>query len=122
MTIRSGFAAACLISFVSVWGIARSETSAAVRTQQPPATQQPQQATPDMMKMHEQMMAEMKANRMKLDALVKAMNSASGNAKIDATASVVTELVRQHNAMFERMEQMHGQMMKMPGMMGGRGR
>jgi hypothetical protein len=70
----------------------------------------------DMMKMHEQMMAEMKAGDAKFDALVKDMNAAAGDAKVNAMAAVVNELVRQHKAMHERMGQMHQQMMG-PGMM-----
>jgi len=61
----------------------------------------------DMMKMHEQMMAEMKAADSKLDALVKEMNAASGDVKVNAVAAVVTELVRQQRSMHERMGQMH---------------
>jgi len=74
----------------------------------------------DMMKMHEQMMAEMKAADEKLDALVKDMNAATGEAKINAMATVVTELVRQHKAMHGHMSQMHQQMMGGRGMMMGR--
>jgi len=70
----------------------------------------------DMMKMHEQMMAEMKAADGRLDALVKDMNAASGDAKVNAVAAVVTELVRQQKSMHDRMGQMHQQMM-MGGMM-----
>ena len=65
----------------------------------------------DMMKMHAQMMAEMKAADSRLDALVKDMNAASGDAKVSAVAAVVTELVRQQKSMHERMGQMHQQMM-----------
>jgi hypothetical protein len=73
----------------------------------------------EMMKMHEQMMAEMKASRTRLDVLVKEMNSASGNAKVDAIAAVVTELAGQHDAMYQRMSGMHGRMMSGEGMMHG---
>ena len=69
-----------------------------------------------MMKMHEQMMAEMTAGDAKLDALVQAMTSATGAGKVDATAAVVSELVRQQKAMHTHMGQMHQQMT-----MGGRG-
>jgi len=69
----------------------------------------------DMMKMHEKMMAEMKAGDAKLDALVKQMDTAAGDTKVNAVAAVVSELVRQHKAMHEHMGQMHQQMM------GGRG-
>jgi hypothetical protein len=93
-----------------------------VAAQVPPAqgSQPPGQSPsnmPDMMKMHEQMMAEMKAADSKLDALVKDMNAAKGEAKVDALAAVVTELVRQHKSMHDRMGQMHEQMMGGRGMM-----
>jgi hypothetical protein len=73
----------------------------------------------DMMKMHEQMqmMAAMKAGDAKLDALVRGINATTGNAKIDAAATVVNELVRQHRAKDEHMGQMHQQMMGGRGMM-----
>ena len=71
----------------------------------------------DMMKMHEQMMADMKAADSRLDALVKEMNAAGGEARVNAVAAVVTELVRQQKAMHEHMGQMHQQMMGGRGMM-----
>ena len=74
----------------------------------------------EMMKMHEHMMAEMKAADAKLDALVKDMNSAKGEAKVSAIAQVVNELVRQQKTMYEHMGSMDQQMM-MQMMMGGRG-
>ena len=93
-----------------------------VAAQAPPQAQgsQPRGQTPsnmqDMMKMHEQMMADMKAADGRLDALVKDMNAATGDAKVNAVAAVVTELVRQQKSMHDRMGQMHQQMM-MGGMM-----
>ena len=89
---------------------AEQQSPPAQGMQQPPADMQ------GMMKMHEQMMAEMTAGDAKLDALVQAMTSATGAAKVDATAAVVSELVRQQKAMHTHMGQMHQQMM-----MGGRG-
>lgn len=47
------------------------------------------------MKRHEQMMAERKAADGRLDALVKDMDAANGDATVTAVAAVVTELVRQ---------------------------
>jgi vancomycin resistance protein YoaR len=93
-----------------------------VAAQAPPAqSSQPREQSPsnmqDMMKMHEQMMAEMKAADSKLDALVKEMNAATGDAKVNAVAAVVAELVRQNRSMHERMGQMHEQMMGGRGMM-----
>jgi ABC-type glycerol-3-phosphate transport system substrate-binding protein len=90
---------------------------------QTPSSQasQPREQVPsnmqDMMKMHEQMMAEMKAADSRLDALVKEMNAATGDAKVNAVAAVVTELVRQQRSMHDRMGQMHQQMMGARGMM-----
>ena len=80
-----------------------------------PQGSQPREQAPsnmqDMMKMHEQMMAEMKAADSKLDALVKDMNAGTGEARVNAVAAVVTELVRQQKSMHDRMGQMHQQMM-----------
>jgi hypothetical protein len=93
-----------------------------VAAQAPPAqSSQPREQSPsnmqDMMKMHEQMMAEMKAADSKLDALVKEMNAATGDAKVNAVAAVVAELVRQNRSMHQRMGQIHEQMMGGRGMM-----
>ena len=93
---------------------------------QAPSSQgsQPREQAPanmqDMMKMHEQMMADMKAGQAKLDALLKEMNAATGSAKVDAVAAAVNELARQHTGMHGRMGQMHQQMMGGRGMMMGR--
>lgn len=79
--------------------------------------EQPSQAgMADMMKMHQQMMAEMKTADAKLDQLLSRMNAATGDAKASSLADVVTELARQQKAMHQRMSTMHDQMM-----MGGRG-
>ena len=81
------------------------------------AVQQPPQPSPampgmqDMQKMHEQMMAEMKAGDARLDALVKDMNAAAGDKRVTAMMAVINELVRQHSSMHVHMGQMHEQMM-----------
>lgn len=67
----------------------------------------------DMAKMHEKMMAEMKAEQAKLEELVTKMNSASGNAKVDVMASLLTAIVQNHGKMIEHMGTMHQHMMKM---------
>lgn len=118
MTTRVAWAMVVLIVAAPTWGTPTAEIGAVAN--QETTTQQAQQGMQDMMKMHQQMMAEMKDNRAKLDALVQQMNSASGNAKVDAIAAVVTELVRQQNTMQDRMGQMHEHMMSGRGMMGGR--
>jgi hypothetical protein len=107
-----------LVAFGSVRG--PLNLSAAGATPQSPAQQgmgQGQSQMQAMMKMQEQMIAEMKADDAKLDALVNDMNAASGNGKVNAVATVVNELVRQHKAMHARMAEMHQEMMGGPGMM-----
>ena len=64
-----------------------------------------------MMAEHEKMMAEMKTTDQRLDDLVGKMNAASGQAKVNAVATVVTEIVAQRKTMRDRMMQMHQRMM-----------
>lgn len=104
------------------WLTASFHLATDVAAQTPtPQTSQPREQAPstmqDMMKMHEQMMAEMKAADSRLDALVKEMNAATGDAKVNAVATVVTELVRQQKSMHGHMGQMHQQIMVGRGMM-----
>ena len=73
----------------------------------------------DMMKVHQQMMMDMKAADAKLEPLLRTMNAATGEPRVSAIADVVNELVSQQKAMHERMSVMHDQMMGQ--MMGGRG-
>jgi hypothetical protein len=84
-----------------------------------PQTAKPamQSSMGDMMKLHEKMMAETKAAETRLDALVKTMNAAAGDAKTNAIAAVVSELVAQHKLMHAHMTEMHQQMMGGRGMM-----
>jgi hypothetical protein len=120
MRTQLAVATAVLVVMTPVWGAMSQERDAiTIARQESPGTSQPQPGMQDMMKMHEQMMAEMKANRTTLDALAKEMNAASGGAKVDAIAAVVNELVRQQNAMHDRMGHMHEHMMSGRGMMGG---
>ncbi len=60
-----------------------------------------------MMADHQKMMADMKAADQRLDSLVAKMNGASGQAKTDATATAVTEIVAQRKTMHEMMMKMH---------------
>jgi hypothetical protein len=64
-----------------------------------------------MMANHEKMMADLKAADQRLDGLVATMNAASGQAKVDATAAVVTEIAAQRKTMREGMVNMHQGMM-----------
>jgi len=68
---------------------------------------------PDMMKMHEKMMADMKTEQVKLDNFVTKMNAATGTAKVAVMADLLTEMVHEHQMMADRMGAMHQQMMKM---------
>jgi hypothetical protein len=92
------------------WGATRPgfDVAEAAQGQAAQGAAQPQQpGMQDMMKMHEQMMADMKAGDAKLDALVRDMNGATGEGKVTAVAAVINELVQQHKAMHGRMGQMH---------------
>ena len=73
-------------------------------------------STQHMMRMHEQMMAEMKAADARLDALLKNMNTATGDARIAAIAAVVNELAQQRKVMSGHMGQMCEHMKGGPGM------
>ena len=65
-----------------------------------------------MMAMHEQMMADMKAMDARMDLKVAAMNAAKGPAKTNAIAAVINEMVSQQKQMMAKMATMHGQMME----------
>lgn len=64
-----------------------------------------------MMTMHTQMMADMKAMDASLDGKVAAMNAARGNAKVDAMATVINEMATQRKQMMAKMSSMRDQMM-----------
>ncbi len=64
-----------------------------------------------MMAEQEKMMADTKAADARLDALVTQMNAASGQAKADAAAAAVTEIVAQRKMMRDGMMGMHKGMM-----------
>jgi hypothetical protein len=88
---------------------------------QKPGMEKPgmQASCEEMMARHQKMMEEMKAMDTRLDGLVQKMNAAQGQAKADATAAAVTELVQQRRTMHERMMSMqHGMMGHMMGHMG----
>ena len=96
---------------------AHEEHHPATETAQATPTPQPASPRPDMAGMAG-MMSRMKANDAKLEELVKKMNTASGAAKTDAIAAVLTTLVedRKNNC-----EPMMANMMSMMNMMGGGG-
>jgi len=53
---------------------------------------------------------DMMASKAKLDELVKKMNSAQGQAKVDAMAELLTALVQTHQSMQDNMSHMMGNM------------
>ena len=69
-----------------------------------------------MMEKKQQMMQKCKAMDAKLDQLTAAMNTATGQQKIDAMAALLNELVQQRKSMHKMMMNMQGGMMS--GMMG----
>jgi len=69
-----------------------------------------------MMAMRQKMMADQKESDARLQSLIDKMNAAKDSAKVDAMATLVTELVRQRTTDRQSMNQM-SQMM-MPNMMG----
>ena len=111
---------AVITTFLVALAVVPGRITSGLTAQAPPAASSGQQSTPtmqDMTKMHEQMMAQMQAGDARLEALVKDMNAAKGEVKVDAVAAVVTELVTQHKAMHGHMGQMHQMMMGGRGMM-----
>lgn len=64
-----------------------------------------------MMTMHNQMMADMKAMDAGLDQKVAAMNAAKGNTKVDAMAAVINEMATQRKQMMAKTSSMRDQMM-----------
>ncbi|HKY61267.1 MAG TPA: hypothetical protein VJP59_09670 [Gemmatimonadota bacterium] len=69
---------------------------------------------PEMMARHQEMMAHHEQMMARMDSLAVAMNESTGDAKVDAMAALLNEIVEQHRAMHEHM----GEMM-MHRMMGG---
>jgi hypothetical protein len=106
-----------IVSFVAV---SPSYAQAPAPAPAPAAQHQDHQPTPasaaqghDMMAMHKKMMGDMTAMDTRLDELVARMNSATGVARTDAIAEVVTAMVQQHKAMRTHMAEMHDHMMQM---------
>ena len=107
MLITAVAVATATLGFTSVRSDERPQTPVGADHEQhhPPAAPQagPQgPARPGMMTG----MAEMQAMDKKLDELVQRMQSATGPAKVDAIAEVVTALVAQHKDMHSRMSGM----------------
>jgi len=81
------------------------------------------EACAEMMEAHQAKMAEhkaaMEAHRARMDELVAEMNQATGDAKVDAVAAVLSEMWSQHESMQDGMGMMGG--MACMGKMGGHG-
>jgi len=107
-----GFAS--ILVLVAIAGFGSSARLLGASEQATPSLQsgQPSQAEmAEMMKQHQQMMADMKAGDAKLDELVTTMNASTGETKVSAMAQVVNELVRQQKAMHAHMMTADQQMM-----------
>lgn len=111
----SAMAAAVLFGWQAVEPAASTPRAATAFSTQGGQTAKPgmQMGMQDMAKMHEKMMADMKADQAKLDDLVKKMNAATGDTKVGVMADLLTEIVAGHRRMGERMSGMHEHMMKM---------
>jgi outer membrane murein-binding lipoprotein Lpp len=68
------------------------------------------QACREAMAMRQSMRADQASADAKLNDLVAKMNAASGTAKVDAIATVVSEMVAQRQALHEKMAAMHAKM------------
>jgi len=66
---------------------------------------------PHTMKTYAQMMADVAAREARLDSLVKTMDGATGEAKIQVMAAVIRQMVHDEKEMRARMSEMHAQMM-----------
>ncbi len=108
LVITVGATVLTALSLVHAQPADRAEAALVAEEQAPPANQMPSQA--GMTKMHEQMMAELKAADTRLEQLVADMNLATGDAKVAALAQVVTELVKQQKATHAHMTTMCAQM------------
>jgi hypothetical protein len=64
-----------------------------------------------MMAMHEQMAADMKAMDAKLEQMVAIMNAATGSAKTEAMAAVINEMASQRKETMAKMSSMQSRMM-----------
>jgi hypothetical protein len=69
------------------------------------------EACREMMAHHQEMMEQMTQMDGRLDQLVADMNAAQGQARVDAIAAVVSEMVVQRRTMRDRMMTMHQRMM-----------
>ena len=126
VTCIVGFGLASALAAFSGSAIAAKARSGEPAAQQqaapaPPANATEQERRPmmmgqNMMAMRQKMMADDKAADSRLQPLIEKMNAAKGEAKVDAMAAVLTELIRQRTGTREQMGQL-SQMM-MPNMMG----
>jgi ElaB/YqjD/DUF883 family membrane-anchored ribosome-binding protein len=103
--------AVCLVGTVPVRTSAQGAQAPAVEAQHDHS--QPSPAGADQMPAMRQMMADIKAADARLDALLKDLGAANGDARIALLTKIVTELVQQQKTMHQHMAAMHGQMMPM---------
>jgi len=111
MKLRLSFVAAVVV--VAVLSPMAGVFAAGAQAPTAPGAASADEKTPPamaMMKMHEQMVAGMKADEARLDALLKEMNAASGDRRIGALIAAVNEIVRQQKVERAHMTEMHAKM------------
>ena len=108
-TWTRGVLVACLMAGGAVGFAAQTHDHGAATTPAP-APPAAAQAPAGRGAMQDAMMAKMRAREAKLDALVKTMDGATGEAKIETTAAIIRELVQDEKAMHADMKDMHARM------------
>ena len=98
--------------------VAGSQDAASHTEHHPAAPVAPAAPTPRAGQTGMPMMAAMQATDRQLDELLKKMNAATGTAKVDLMADIISKLVQERQSMHESMAHMSSMMP----MMGGRGR
>jgi len=76
---------------------------ASLRAQERPAMGE---HDPAMIARHQAMMAEQEQTMARMDSLATAMNESTGDARVEAMAALLNEIVDQHRAMHEHMREM----------------
>ncbi len=118
-------ALATLLATVAVPMMVVAQAPATTEHSREHATDQAHAATQghsDQMKqMHQQVMAEAQAMGQRLDSLVAEMNTAQGQAKVDAIAAVINEMNNDRKQMMQHVAGMAAHRGMMGGMMGAEG-
>jgi TolA-binding protein len=104
----TGWTAALLLGSTVLWAQAAPPAGPAPAGQEQPRagagqTKPMAVSCQQLMQRHEQMMSDLEQMDAKLYGLVEKMNSAKGDARVDAAVAVINELMRQRRQVHERM-------------------